>query len=148
MSGSAAGGPQLPELTRQPGVTVEPLLPGERRKPGGLGDIAVIALDEMEFHVESTQADEADDIVKADCGAAGFPTGDSGLGRPGTIGELGLGETGTPTRLPDHVTAARTHTSNISDLLCLLTSVRKRMGRRNGTRRVAKMLLIENMEVL
>jgi hypothetical protein len=99
-------------------VTVEPLLPGERCKPGGLSDIAVIALYELEFHVESTQTDEADDVIKADGGTAGLPAGDSGLGRPGTVGELGLGKAGTPTGLPDKVTAVGTHTANIPDLLC------------------------------
>jgi hypothetical protein len=101
MSGSAACGPQSLELTRQPSVTVEPLLSSEQVKPGGLGEIAVIALDDVEFNVQSTEADEADDIVEADRGAAGFPPRNGGLGRAGAVGELSLREAGPPAGLSD-----------------------------------------------
>ena len=80
-------------------MTVEPLLTGERGKPGGLGDVAVFALADLEFYIQSTEADEADDVVEADGGTAGFPTCDSGLGCAGTVGELGLREAGPPAGL-------------------------------------------------
>src|SRR6476661_2224850 len=112
-SGSAAGGAQSRELTRQPGVTVEPLLTGERGKPGCLGEIGVIALDDMKFNVQSTEADEADDVVEADRGAAGFPARDRGLGRAGTVGELCLREACPSAGLPDQISAVRTHRTNI-----------------------------------
>ena len=118
MSGSAARGPQSLELTRQPGVTVEPLLTGERGKPGCFGEIAVIALDDVEFNVQSTEADKADDIVEADRGAAGFPPRNGGLGRAGTVGELSLREADPPAGLADQISAAGAHGMNISDLLC------------------------------
>ena len=41
------------------GVSVEPLLTREGGEPDGLGDVAVIAVDDVELHVESTEADEA-----------------------------------------------------------------------------------------
>src|SRR6476659_2839731 len=91
-SGSAAGGAQPLELTRQPGVTVEPLLTGERGKPGCLGEIGVIAIDDLKFDVESTEADEAHDVVETDRGSTGFPARNRGLGRAGTVGELCLRE--------------------------------------------------------
>ncbi|MDQ1494993.1 MAG: hypothetical protein QOG69_1476, partial [Actinomycetota bacterium] len=105
MSGSAAGGPQTLELTRQPGVTVESLLTGEPNKPGGLGDIAVIALDDLEFHVQSTEVDQADDVVEADRGTSGFPACDGGLGSAGSFGEFGLREAGPPTGLSDQISS-------------------------------------------
>ena len=101
MSGSAAGGTQSLELARQPGVTVEPLLTGERGKPGGLGKIAVIWLDDVQFNIQPTEADEANDVVEAHTGAAGFPTCNGGLGGAGTLGELGLREAGPPAGLSD-----------------------------------------------
>ena len=101
MSGSAAGDPQSLELTRQPGVTVEPLLTGERGKPGGLGEITVIALDDLQFNVEPTKADEANDVVEAHRGAAGFPACNGGLGGASTVGELGLREADPPAGLSD-----------------------------------------------
>ena len=82
MSSSAAGDPQTLELTRQPGVTVEPLLTGERGKPGGLGEITVIALDDLQFNVQPTEADEANDVVEAHRGAAGFPACNGGWAVP------------------------------------------------------------------
>jgi hypothetical protein len=99
MSGSTARSPQFLELTRQPSVTVEPLLSGERRKPGCLGEIAVIALDDVKFNVQFADADEADDVIEADRGATGFPTRYCRLGSPGTLGEVGLSEAGPPARL-------------------------------------------------
>jgi hypothetical protein len=57
MSGSAAGHTQSLELTRQPGVTVEPLLTGERGKPSCLGEITVIWLDNLQFNVQPTETD-------------------------------------------------------------------------------------------
>ena len=106
---SAAGGPQSLELTCQPGVTVEPLLTGERGKPGRLGKIGVVTLDDLKFNVQSTETDEADDVVEADRGAAGFPTCNRGLGRAGTVGELCLREAGPPACLPDQISAVGTH---------------------------------------
>jgi hypothetical protein len=101
MSGSAARGPQSLELTRQPSVTVEPLLTSERGKPGGLGEIAVIALDNVQFNVQSTETDKANDVVEAHRGAAGFPPRNGGLGRAGAVGELSLREAGPPAGLSD-----------------------------------------------
>jgi len=118
MSGSAASGAQSLELTRQPSVTVEPLLTGERGKPGRLGEIAVIWLDNLQFNVQPTETDEANDVVEAHRGAAGFPARNGGLGGAGTIGELGLREARPPAGLSDQISTARTHEMNISDLLC------------------------------
>jgi hypothetical protein len=108
-SGSAAGGAQSLELMRQPGVTVEPLLTGERGKPGGLGEIGVVALDDLKFNVQSTEANEAHDVVEADRGAARFPACNRGLGRAGTVGELRLREASPPAGLPDQISAVGTH---------------------------------------
>ena len=101
MSGSAAGDPQSLELTRQPGVTVEPLLTGERGKPDGLGEITVISLDDLQFNVQPTETDEANDVVEAHRGAAGFPACNGRLGGAGTVGELGLREADPPAGLSD-----------------------------------------------
>ena len=98
-------------------MTVEPLLTTEWSEPGSLGEIAVIALDDVQFHVEPAEADKANDVVEAHRGATGFPTCNGGLGGAGAVGEFGLREAGTPTGLPDQISAVRRHTSTITDLL-------------------------------
>ncbi len=90
-------------------MSVESLLTGERGEPGGLGDVAVIAVDDVELHVESAEADEADYVVEADRGATGFPPRDGGLGRAGPVGKLGLREAGPPSCLSNQVSAVRAH---------------------------------------
>ena len=101
-------------------MSVESLLPRERGEPGGLGDVAVIAFNDVELHVESAQANEANDVVEADRGAAGFPPRDGGLGRAGAIGKLGLREAGPPSCLSNQVSAVHAHDQSITVLLCLL----------------------------
>ena len=76
------------------------------------------AFNDVELHVESAQANEANDVVEADRGAAGFPPCDGGLGGSGTYGQLGLRQVGTPPSLTNQISAVRTHTQIITVLLC------------------------------
>lgn len=99
-------------------MAIESLLTGKRSETLGLGEVAVIAIDDMKLDVEPAEADQADDVVEADGGAAGFPSRDGGLRGPGEFRELGLRETGAPTRLADQIPAVRTHTAMITVLLC------------------------------
>jgi hypothetical protein len=104
-------------LARYPGVSVESLLTGKRSKTRGLGDVAVVAVDKVKLDVEPAQPDEANDIIEADRGAAGFPPRNGGLGGAGAVGELGLGEADPTSRLPDQVSAVRAHRPSITVLL-------------------------------
>jgi hypothetical protein len=98
-------------------VSIESLLTGERREPGGLADVAVVAVDDVELHVEAAEPDKTNDIVEADRGAPGFPSCNGGLHCACPVGELGLGQTRTPSSLADKITAVRTHAAIITDLL-------------------------------
>ena len=88
-------------------MTVQTLLPGKCSKPGGLSKIAVITLDYLQFDVQPTDSDETNDVVEAHRRAAGFPACNRGLSGAGTVGELGLRETGPPTGLPNQISTVR-----------------------------------------
>ena len=107
-------------------MSVESLLPRQRGQPGGLGDVAVIAFNDVELHVESAQANEANDIIEADRGAAGFQPRDGGLGCAGAVGKLGLSEAGSPSCFSNQVSAVRAHEQSITVLLCQAGVVRGR----------------------
>ncbi len=99
-------------------MPLESLLPGERGDPRGLGDVAVVAVDDVELNVESAEADKANDVVEADRGAAGLPPRDGGLGRASAVGEFSLREAGAPPSLSNQISAIRTHMEIITVLLC------------------------------
>lgn len=94
----------------QAGVPVEAFLAGERGKAGGLGEVAVIAVDDLELEVEPTKADEAEYVVEAHSGAARFPAGDRRLSGVGESSKFSLGEPGPSPGLSDQMTTVRTHT--------------------------------------
>ena len=105
----SSGGPQSLELTCQPGVAVEPLLTGERGKPGCLGEIGVVTLDDLKFNVQSRVTDKADDVVEADRGAAGFPTCNRGLGPSGRSASSACVRLARRRASRDQISAVGTH---------------------------------------
>ena len=83
-----------------------------------MGEVAVIAFDDLQFNAEPAEADKPNDVVEAHRGATRFPACYGGLGSSGTVGEFGLGEAGTSTCLSDQITTVRCHRHTITDLLC------------------------------
>jgi hypothetical protein len=90
-------------------VPIEAFLAGELGKAGSLGDVAVIAVDDLELEVEPAQADEAEYVVEAHSGAAGFPAGDRWLSGVCESCKFSLGEPGASPGLSDQMTTVRTH---------------------------------------
>ena len=90
-------------MTGQPRVPVESLPTGKGCQPRGLGRVAVIRLDNLEFQIESAEVHQAKYVVEADCGPARFPSGDRRLGSVGEGRQLRLGEACASAGLADQL---------------------------------------------
>ena len=79
-------------------MAIEPFLPRKVSKSGGLGQIAVVAVHDVQLEVQPAKSYQPDHVVEADCGGSRFPSGDGGLRGAGTRSELGLSESGPAAR--------------------------------------------------
>jgi hypothetical protein len=103
----------LCELPGDPGVPVKALLASEASEACGLGDIAVVAGDDVQLKVESAESDESHHVVEADGCAAGFPTRDPRLGGACTRCEFVLGQTGAAACFTDEVSSVGAHVRSV-----------------------------------
>ncbi|ODQ90875.1 hypothetical protein BHQ18_09185 [Mycolicibacterium flavescens] len=97
-------------------MPVKPLLPGQSSEPCRLGEITVVALDEVEFQIEVAQADKPYDVVEAHCRTARLPPRNRRLRGASAVRELCLCQTCAFAGLADQI-AAIGHWPTITELL-------------------------------
>nr|WP_235672943.1 hypothetical protein [Mycolicibacterium hodleri] len=98
------------ELPGEPGVPINPVLPGQARQTARLNKVAIVALNDVQLQVEPAQTNQTHHLVETGGRAPGFPSRHRRLLGASSRGQLGLGEPGPAPSLTDELPAIRTHT--------------------------------------